>query len=97
MANAILGGMTAIVSIDGAGRIVLPKAFRDQFNLHPGSQIEIATGSDHLELKPVDASPAMLCEHGLWVHQGAARVNLTEAVQQLRDERIRGLSPGTHR
>lgn len=51
MANAILNGMT--VSIDGAGRVVIPKSLRDQFNLHAGSQLEITSGVDGLELKPV--------------------------------------------
>ena len=92
MANAILIAMTTIVSIDRAGRIVLPKPLRDQFNLHPGSQLTIAPGSDHLELKPVESSSAMAREDGLWVHQGMAQVNLSAAVNQLREERLGGLS-----
>ena len=97
MANAIADGMNAIVSIDGAGRIVLPKPIRDQFNLLPGSRLEIATAADRLELKPMDSSPALACEQGLWVHQGAAQASLTDAVQQLRDERLRGPGPGARR
>lgn len=97
MANAILDDMNSIVSIDGAGRIVLPKPLRDQFNLHPGSQLEIVTGPGGLALKPVDAAQSLVCERGLWVHQGAAHVDLAAAVRQLREERTGGLSPGTRR
>lgn len=90
-------GMNTVVSIDRAGRIVLPKPLRDRFNLHAGSQLEIASSSDHLELKPIDSAQAMACEGGLWVHQGVAQVNLLDAVSQLREERLRGLNPGARR
>ena len=35
MAFGIVCAMSVTVSIDSAGRIVLPKALRDQFNLRP--------------------------------------------------------------
>ena len=45
--------MSFTISIDQAGRLVLPKPVRDRFNLTKGSKIELQTVGDHLELKPV--------------------------------------------
>ena len=86
--------MSIIISIDRAGRIVLPKPLRDQFNLHPGSQLEIKTMQDYLELKPVDAAPALVSQGGLLVHQGTSPLPLTDATAQAREERIVSLSRG---
>lgn len=88
MASAIHYGMTTIVSIDSVGRIVLPKALRDRFNLRPGRELELIAGSDHLELKPLDDTPSLVRSGSLWVHQGTARGPLGDAVRQMREDRI---------
>ena len=84
--------MSIIVSLDRTGRIVLPKSVREQFNLHPGSQIEIKTKQDYLELKPVDATPALVSRERLLVHQGASQAPLAGAIEQSREERVGILS-----
>jgi len=38
------------VSIDRAGRIVVPKQLRDQLGLSPGTSLEVEAVDDHLEL-----------------------------------------------
>lgn len=45
--------MSFTISIDQAGRLVLPKPIRDRFNLTKGSKIELQTVGDHVELKPL--------------------------------------------
>ena len=40
-------------TIDNAGRIVIPKALRDQAGLTPGTEIEIQVRNGHLEIEPV--------------------------------------------
>lgn len=92
MGNAIGNAMKTIVSIDRAGRLVLPKAVRDLFHLHPGTQLEIKTGRNHLELKPVGIVPSLAREGGVLVHQGVVRVPLHPSIQQMREERIGILS-----
>lgn len=79
--------MTTIVSIDGAGRVVLPKKVREQLNLRAGSQLELAAHSASLELKPLELAPGLVREDGLWIHHGVAQAPLGEAVRRLRDER----------
>lgn len=40
-------------TIDGAGRIVIPKALREQAGLVPGTEIDIQIRNGHLEIEPV--------------------------------------------
>ncbi|MBA2338249.1 MAG: antitoxin [Acidimicrobiia bacterium] len=40
------------VSIDGAGRLVVPKKLRDELNLVPGTRLEINVRNGRLELEP---------------------------------------------
>ena len=84
--------MKTSISIDQAGRIILPKPLRDQFCLQAGSQLEISIHSDHFELKPAGTKPTMIRQEGLWVHQGEAQAPLADAVRQMRDERLNQLS-----
>ena len=86
--------MNAIVSIDDAGRLVLPKRFRVQFNLHAGSELEVAACPDHLELRPVRATTPLKEVGSLLVHRGSTRAPLTNAVRQLRGERATAQSRG---
>ena len=54
-------------TIDKAGRIVVPKAMRDELGLVPGSQLEIAAVDGRLEIEPVP-TPVRLEKHdGYWV------------------------------
>jgi AbrB family looped-hinge helix DNA binding protein len=86
MANGILNGMT--VSVDKAGRIVLPKKLRDRFRLHAGSELEIVPGKSGLELRPVEQKSAMKRVGNRWVHQGVPQRPVENAVEEMRDERI---------
>jgi AbrB family looped-hinge helix DNA binding protein len=83
--------MKRTLSIDRAGRVVLPKQLREHFNLSPGSQLEIAVGPDHLELKPMKTTAMLRQKSKLWVHHGHAQTPLNQAVASLREERLRAI------
>jgi len=51
------------VSIDGAGRVVVPKALRDELKLEAGTQLEVRSRDGRLELEPV-ATPMRLVRRG---------------------------------
>lgn len=51
------------VAIDAAGRIVVPKALRDELGLTPGTELEISAGDRGLEVV-VAPTPMRLEEHG---------------------------------
>ena len=61
--------MSSTITIDKAGRIVLPKPLRDQFRLKGGAKLRIESVGDHLELtpeQPPQAAP-LKRSNGLWV------------------------------
>lgn len=95
MADAIVDGMKpAILTVDKAGRVVLPKRLREQFRLRPGSEIEVIDAGEHLELRP-RAHPVTLVRDGQWwVHAGtpAPGVAIEDAVNRDRDERLDDLA-----
>jgi AbrB family looped-hinge helix DNA binding protein len=94
MVYAIENGMAAtVLSIDRAGRVVLPKPIRDRLRLRPGSRLEVEVHDDHLRLIPLARGPALVEERGWWVHQGTPDpgADLAEAVERHRRERIEDL------
>ena len=54
--------MSATVVIDDAGRLILPLAIREQFNLSGGSLLTIRSSGNHFELTPVSAEDSDLVE-----------------------------------
>lgn len=42
-----------MTTIDSVGRIVIPKALREQAGLVPGTEIDIQIRNGHLEIEPV--------------------------------------------
>lgn len=63
------------VTIDRAGRIVVPKAMRDELGLEPDTPLDIELVDGHLEISP-PASSARLVEgpHGLVIETPGATI-----------------------
>ena len=87
--------MSFIITIDQAGRLVLPKAVRDRFNLRKGSKIELQTVGDHVELKPVveEEEVTLLEKNGRLIIPASSdeTFDAAEAVRADREERDSGL------
>jgi AbrB family looped-hinge helix DNA binding protein len=83
-----------ILTIDKAGRVVLPKRLREQFRLRPGAEIEVVDAGDHLQLRPIDHGATLVREGRWWVHGGAPDPDaaLEDAVRGHRDERLDDLT-----
>ncbi len=84
------------VTIDSFGRIVIPKKIRDRLGILPGAtlRLDIVEGDDHerLALEPLRNEPVLQREGNLLVHTGEIVGNVSDAVRQQRDERVRKLS-----
>jgi AbrB family looped-hinge helix DNA binding protein len=56
---------TMKITIDKAGRVVIPKPFRDRHRLVPGTEVDVIDSGDRLEfILPDDRDDAVLVEKG---------------------------------
>ena len=80
-----------VITIDFAGRVVVPKRFREQLNLLAGTALEIDLVGGCLRLRKVDSASALVTKKGVLVHHGGARatVDLAAFVSGERDARSR--------
>lgn len=89
--------MDDTITIDRAGRLVLPKGIRDRFHMKGGSRLEVAVVGDHVELTPVtddDTNVEIIDEDGLLVLSGGGEpFDAVEALQADREERDEHLAP----
>jgi len=79
------------ITIDAAGRVVVPKPLRDQFHLVPGSELEIEPTGDGVIIRPADRGPSLVNREGVLVHHGpqTAAVDIAAFVRREREERAR--------
>ena len=81
--------MNAIVTIDSAGRLVLPKPIRDLHSLGPGSELELTDDGTAIHLRPVAEGPPLREVNGFLVYTGRASESEGDAVQRDRHARLR--------
>jgi len=91
--------MNCTLTLDKAGRIVLPKPLRDELQLAPGDVLEIESTGEEITLRPLRGSAPLRKKHGLWVFR--AEEPLTHAdVERVRKD-LRGereaISLGKHK
>src|SRR5271156_2538885 len=86
------GIMNTTITLDKAGRVVLPKPVRDKLQLQAGDSLEVQTTDEEITLKPVRAKMRLRREDGMWVFTSDEPFpeNLVEdtieAVRRERDE-----------
>ena len=81
------------VTIDKAGRVVVPKPVRDRLGLQAGLELELTEVRDGLLLKLNAREPSLIEIEGVWVRQGEPQdqVDVTALIKQEREDRIRHL------
>lgn len=91
--------MNATVSIDKAGRLVLPKAVRRKLHLQPGDLLDMELGGNEVRLRPRHTALAQMRREGgrvFWDAPGAS-ASVEEIEQAMargkaeRDARASGL------
>jgi len=85
--------MRTTVTVDKAGRIVLPKPIRDAFRIGPGDTLELETETDRMVLQPVRVRPGLLKERGIWIFRSGTPVDrsMAELIDGQRGRQIEGL------
>jgi AbrB family looped-hinge helix DNA binding protein len=82
--------MTTKISMDGAGRVVLPKRLRDKLRLEAGDHLLVEAEGDQITLRPVRPQALLKKEYGIWVYQGdASMIPLVEWLDEEREKRAR--------
>lgn len=79
--------MTETITIDKAGRLVLPKAVRDALHLSPGDRLELDLTGDQVTLRPRKPEPPLSRERGVWVYTSGQALSAEEVRDAIRDSR----------
>ena len=88
--------MNTTLTIDKAGRVVIPKTLRDELRLEPGDSLTLESDGDLLMLRPVRSSSPLRKKRGIWVFHGDRKISAAETdqaletVRQERDRELRG-------
>jgi AbrB family looped-hinge helix DNA binding protein len=82
--------MTAKITLDKAGRVVLPKPLRDQLQLAPGDTFQLESEGERITLRPVRPKATLKKECGVWVYHGeSSDASIPDLLDRERDKRLR--------
>ena len=88
--HAIIPIMNSRLTIDKAGRVVIPKPLREELHLEAGDTLEMETTGEHITLRPVRGTGPLAKEHGVWVFHAGKPLPASatdELLQRIREER----------
>jgi len=79
------------VTIDSAGRIVVPKAVRDRYGLRKDGRLELEETAEGVFLKPIKSGSALVRKRGRLVFTGRpiGKIDWDRLVEEDREERMR--------
>jgi AbrB family looped-hinge helix DNA binding protein len=79
------------LTIDGAGRVVIPKPLRDKLGLHAGSTLEVLETPDGVTLKPADRKSSLARIGRLLVYTGEVPdgFDIVKAIEEEREAQDR--------
>ena len=86
--------MKTEISIDRAGRVVIPLAVRHEFHLTAGDRLSLKILPDGIFLQAPSRQASLVTEKGLLVHEGEPTGYLADTVERIRsdrDEQVLGL------
>jgi AbrB family looped-hinge helix DNA binding protein len=79
--------MTGRLTLDKAGRIVLPKILRDEMRLQAGDTLEIESSTNEITLRPTRGHAQLRKKHGIWVYRSGEPLTQEMADKAVRDAR----------
>jgi AbrB family looped-hinge helix DNA binding protein len=88
--------MSATITVDAAGRFVLPKSIRDRLHLRAGTRLRADVVADRIELTPEPDADVRIEQRGKrMVIVGGGRFDAVQAVKAAREERDAQLAQRT--
>jgi len=82
--------MNATLTVDKAGRVVLPKPVRDKLQLNAGDSLQLESSDGQIVLRPIRGTAQMRLRDGILVFrtgQPISAASVNETIRQVRDER----------
>jgi AbrB family looped-hinge helix DNA binding protein len=80
--------MTAKLTLDRAGRVLIPKSLRQKLRLGPGDALQLNSEGEEITLRPVRAKALLKKEKGVWVYQGEpTQVSIPDLIDREREKR----------
>ena len=85
--------MSTTLTVDKAGRVVLPKPVRDRLHLQAGSKLRLEVVGDKLELSQEEAEVKIVRgKDGLRVVVGWEGFDAAKAVREMREDQLERLA-----
>lgn len=85
--------MSSKLTLDRAGRLMIPKALREELHLSPGDMLQLESEGDRITLRPVRHEALLKKEQGVWVFQGEpVNASIPDLIDQQREKRLRELT-----
>jgi AbrB family looped-hinge helix DNA binding protein len=84
--------MTTKLTLDRAGRVLIPKTLRQELHLGPGDSLQLNSEGGKITLRPVRPKALLKKELGVWVYQGEpTHASIPDLIDQEREKRSREL------
>jgi len=81
--------VNAIVEIDKAGRIVIPKKMREAMGLQAGSRLRVERAGDRLVIEPPVEEARLETRDGLLVLAGGGKRTVEDVNREIEEQRKR--------
>jgi AbrB family looped-hinge helix DNA binding protein len=82
--------MTVKLTLDRAGRVLIPKALREEWRLRPGDSLRLDQKGEEITLRPVRPKALLKKERGVWVYQGEpTTTSIPDLIDREREKRLR--------
>jgi AbrB family looped-hinge helix DNA binding protein len=82
--------MTSKLTLDRAGRVVIPKPVRDELQVGPGDTLEMESSGEQITLRPVRGTMPLQKERGIWVYRTGnplPEAVIGKTIRDIREER----------
>jgi AbrB family looped-hinge helix DNA binding protein len=79
--------MTTKLTLDKAGRVLIPKPLRDELNLGPGDALQLEAEGEQIILRPLRGVIPLRKERGLWVYRTGQTLSASISDDTLRKVR----------